>query len=427
MITTKKKLMALLMVPLALQASATYGNALQDRVAELEKQLKALKSELAGDKKKQQEKGVELKKGTRFQYGGYIKVDAMVSDYDSGERATAAIGENIYVPSTIPVGGSDGDSRFHANVKTSRLWFKTFTETDVGTIRSHFEADYLTFEGDERISNSSGNRLRHAFLAWDYEPGSSILAGQTWSTFFNVGALPEAVDFVGPTSGTLFNRQTQLRWTKKVGDGSFMLSAENPSTSLYDGGAGFSPSNNYDDNSMPDIVARYNGKAGNLSYSVAGVMREIAYQDTTSGLEDDTYGYGISVSGKWTFGKDDLKFMLSQGNLGRYIALNAFRDGAIEADGEIDLIDQIGGFVAYRHWWSDKWRSTFIYAMTKSDNPDTVSMTTNESVSNASLNLIYSPTKNLSFGGEYILADIERENGDEGEMKRLQFMAKWVF
>jgi hypothetical protein len=65
--------------------------------------------------------------------------------------------------------------------------------------------------------------------------------------------------------------------------------------------------------------------------------------------------------------------------------------------------------------------------MTTSDNPNTVALSTNETVSNASLNLIYSPTQSLSFGGEYIYADREIESGDDGKMSRLQFMAKWAF
>ena len=424
--TTRVTLLTAAIVAFASNTGSVRADALQERVAELEKQLLALKQQLAQEKTQQQQKGVEVKKGTRFQYGGFIKHDAMWTDYDSGERATASIGNDIYVPSTVPVGGQGGDTRFDTHVKTSRFWFKTHTETDAGVVRSHIETDYLTAEGNERITNSAQARLRHAYLAWDYSANSSVLAGQTWSTFFNVGTLPEAVDFIGPTAGALFSRQTQLRWTTKIANGSLMLAAENPSTSLYDGGAGISD-NNYDDNSMPDVIARYNGKSGDLSYSVAGLVREISYQDSTADLDDDEFGFGVSIAGKWMLGKDDLKFMLSHGNLGRYIALNAFRDGAIETDGSIDLVEQTGGFIAYRHWWNNQWRSTLSYAMTVSDNPDTVAATTNETVRNASINLLYSPTRNLSFGGELMVADRELENGDEGDMKRLQLMAKWAF
>jgi hypothetical protein len=40
---------------------------------------------------------------------------------------------------------------------------------------------------------------------------------------------------------------------------------------------------------------------------------------------------------------------------------------------------------------------------------------------------MYSPTKNLTFGGEYILAEREVENGADGDLNRLQFTSKWAF
>ena len=46
----------------------------------------------------------------------------------------------------------------------------------------------ISGQGDERVSNSFASRIRHAFLKWDYAPGKNLLAGQYWSTFFNVAA-----------------------------------------------------------------------------------------------------------------------------------------------------------------------------------------------------------------------------------------------
>lgn len=394
---------------------------LQDLRAEM-KQTVAV-AEKASKASKASNSGFKGKANTTYSFGGYIKADAMWSEHSNQQRA-GNVGDDFLVPSTIAVTGSKGDKVFDAHAKTSRVWLKTVSDTDVGQIKSYVEFDFNA-SSDERLTNQSSNGLRHAFVDWQYSDTASLLAGQTWSTFFNVGALPEAVDFVGPTSGTIFVRQTQLRWTKKVGDGSIMLAAENPSTGLYDGGVGFN-NNQFDDSTMPDLVARYNGKAGNLSYSAAVMGRDIAYN--SMGRDDDALGVAVSLSGKYVFDNgDDVKFMVNHGNLGRYIALQAFRDGAIEADGDIDLIDVTGGFVAYRHLWSDKLRSTISYAMASADNPSTVAATTTESISNASINLLYSPTKPLTFGIEYMMADREVESGADGDLKRVQFMTKYVF
>ena len=65
--------------------------------------------------------------------------------------------------------------------------------------------------------------------------------------------------------------------------------------------------------------------------------------------------------------------------------------------------------------------------MTKADNPGSVAGTSTEEVSNYLVNLFYSPTTNLSFGVEYLNARRKLENGDDGELKRVQFTGKYVF
>ena len=399
---------------------------MQKRVEMLERELQALKTQLAEKETVQLKKGVELKKGTRFQYGGYIKMDGIWSRHSDQQRADN-VGDDFLVPSTIAVGDGDaeGDAVLDSNAKFSRFWFKTQTETDAGLITSYIETDF-NGSNDERLTNQSSNGLRHAFVNWDYSDSGSLLVGQTWSTFFNVGALPETIDFVGPTSGTVFIRQTQARWTHKLGDGSsLMLSAENPSVSVYDAGSGFS-ANDIDDSAIPDLVARYNGQSGNFSYSIAAMGREIAYD---SGADsDEEFGLGLSLSGKYVFENgNDLKFMVNHGNLGRYVALNAFRDAAVEADGGLDLIDVTGGYIAYRHHWNEQLRSTFSYALSTADNSSDILADVTETVSNANINLLYSPTKKLTFGAEYIYAEREVESGLDGDLQRLQFMGKWAF
>ncbi len=400
---------------------------MQKRVEMLERELMALKTQLQEKEEIQLKKGVELKKGTRFQYGGYVKLDGMWSK-NSDQRRANNVGDDFLVPSTIAPGddSNEGDAVFDSNAKFSRLWFKTRTETEAGLLTSYIETDF-NGSNDERLTNQSVSGLRHAFVNWDYSETDSLLLGQTWSTFFNVGALPETLDFVGPTSGTVFVRQAQARWTHKMGDGSsFMLAAENPSVSMYDAGVGFDPGNDIDESSMPDLIARYNGKAGNFSYSVAAMGRDIAYDTGTE--SDDEMGFGVSLSGKWVFENgNDLKFMVNHGNLGRYVGLNAFRDAAVEADGSVDLIDLTGGFIAYRHHWNEKFRSTFSYAMSTADNSSDIVSDVTETISNANINLMYSPTKKLTFGAEFIYAEREVESGLDGDLERLQFMGKWSF
>ena len=354
---------------------------------------------------------------THIDFGGFIKADTMLSKYSDGDLAAGSIGRDFMVPSTIPVGGEASSEELDFIAKQSRFWLKSETMTSAGMVRGHIEIDFQTNGiGDERISNSYSPRIRHAYLTWD-----KWLFGQTWSTFFNVSALPETLDFVG-AAGTVFERQPQIRYT----NGGLMLAVENPSTTLY-GGA----QNPYDDNAMPDLVARYNiaGDWGNVSVSAMG--RELAYQDTIGGVDQDEseYGYGLSLAGRMMLGAmDDIRFQANYGNaLGRYTTLNAFRSGQIEADGSIELIDQWSGVLALRHHWSDRWRSNFAVSVSEADNPDTVAVTTSKRVQSAHANLIWQVAKPLSLGGELIYGDREIENGDDGNLKRVQFTAKYAF
>jgi hypothetical protein len=364
---------------------------------------------------------------TQYKFGGYIKFDAIFSQYSDTQRA-GNVGDDFLVPSTIAVGdgSGEGDMLFDAHAKHSRINFKTTTDTEIGDVVSFIEMDFNS-SADERLTNQASNGLRHAFLAWNKPDGSSITAGQTWSTFFNVGALPEAVDFVGPTSGTIFVRQAQVRYTMPMAGGKLMVAAENPSAGFNDDRVGGTMnSNNVDDNTMPDLIGRFDGGSDGLSYSAALMLRQIAYND---GVQDESeMGYAVSLSGKYVMGSgDDIKVMLSSGALGRYIALNAFRDGGIEADGSVDLNSVTGGFIAYKHMWSTKMRSTVSYAFAEADNSDAITSDITKSIDNMYVNLMYSPTKQLTFGGEYILANRETESGDDGDLSRIQFTSKLSF
>ncbi|MBL4570633.1 MAG: porin [Alcanivorax sp.] len=360
---------------------------------------------------------------THIDFGGFIKADSMFSKYSDGEHATASVGEDFMVPSTIPVDptgvADEGSGKFNMIAKQSRFWLKSSTMTSAGEVKGHIEIDFQTNGmGDERISNSYAPRIRHAYLSWD-----KWLFGQTWSTFFNVSALPETLDFVG-AAGTVFERQPQIRYTS----GPIMLALENPSTTLYGGDT--NPSE-YDDNSVPDVVARYNLSRdwGNVSLSAMG--RQLKYQDTVAGTayDEDKYGYGLAVAGRFMVGDmDDIRFQVNYGNaLGRYTTLNAFRSGQIEADGGIELIDQWSGVLALRHHWNDRWRSNFAVSVSEADNPDTVAATTNKTVRSGHANLIWQVAKPLSLGGELIYGDREIENGEDGDLKRVQFTAKYAF
>tara|TARA_R110002110_G_scaffold406421_1_gene626475 strand:- start:308790 stop:310100 length:1311 start_codon:yes stop_codon:yes gene_type:complete len=434
----KIKPLALAVITLgAFSAGGVAAGEVEDRIAELERQLEALKTQVAGQQTEIStnqadiEEARPMAKGTKFTYGGFIELDLLASQYSEGKPNTLI--EDFYVPSLVPVqpasGKSDSYSSTNMHAKTSRFFFTTKTDTDAGAISTRIELDFiLSGQGDERISNSWSSRLRHAFVKWDYDEGSSLMAGQSWSTFFNVGALPDLLDFVGP-AGTIFERQPQVRWTM----GGLQLAVENPATRLNDA----TGSTYYNDgSSIPDLIARYNGKMGDLSWSIAGMARQLSYEGRADaaieGDSDEQFGYGLSLAGKWMLGKDDLRFMVNYGDaLGRYMGLNSFNDGYVQLNGDIDTVDQWGAFVAYRHFWSPKWRSTFSISASGADNPGTAAFAGTGSLAkgyeSVHANLNYLPAPGLSIGGELLYATKELEDGRDGDMSRLQLAVKYAF
>jgi hypothetical protein len=354
-----------------------------------------------------------------YAFGGYIKSDVIYSDYDSGSSSGA--GRDFYIPGTIPVGNSGGESYLDFHAKESRINFKTNHVLDNGAkLGAFIEMDFLlSSQGDERVSNSFAPRMRHAFLTYN-----NWLFGQTWMTFFNVAALPENLDFVGPAESTVFGRQTQIRYT----NGPWMFAAENPDSTItpYGGGGRIDA----DDNRLPDLVGRYNMSGDWGSFTVAAILRELRYDDGAGGASDSTNGYGVSLSGVMKVGaRDDFRWMATYGQgLGRYIGLNLVNGAVKDANGNLQTIDTISAFGSFRHLWSDKWRSNLTYGYTAVDN--NVALTGSGATKDASswhVNMIYSPQPKLDFGFEVMYANREIESGVDGDLTRFQFSAKYAY
>ncbi len=377
--------------------------------------------------------------GTTVTVGGFVKFDAIVSSYSDGELAGGSIGRDFYVPSVTPVSDGSADSRgpyvdFHA--RQSRFNIGTTTDLDGHKLKTFIELGFLaTPSGNERITNSYEPRMRHAFLTYD-----NWLFGQTWTTFQNVGALPETADFVGNTDFGIFARQAQIRYTS----GNWMFAIENPESTItpYGGGTRIVS----DDNGTPDLVARYNFNSGGLNLAAAVLIRQLAYEDGGD-IDATTSSTGLSLSGKYTFeNKNDIRFGVNTGSgMGRYIGLNVSNGAVLTADDELEAIDSTALYFAYRHFWTSKVRSTISYSTIDIDNDTDLTGNAIDNTNSVRFNVFYSPVPKLSLGWELAIANKTMEDttemvddgsgglmeqvvpGDEGKMTRFQFSAKLAF
>jgi hypothetical protein len=363
---------------------------------------------------------------TTYKFGGYAKFDAMFSDYSGPTPGTDALIRQFYVPSGIPLDGESDDITADFQARETRINFRADTTTAGGdSITAFIEMDFFAVGGtsaNELVSNSFSPRLRHAFIKYN-----KWTFGQTWSTFQDVAALPEALDFVGPAESTTFVRQAMIRYTT----GGLELAVENPQTLV----AGVDAADR-GLSTMPDLIGRYTFKFGDKgSYlKVAGVYRSLKVDDTSGdGSQNDETGYGISASTKIMFGSADLRAMVTVGDgLGRYVGLGFVPDGYVDpGTGEIATAEVVAAFVALRVPFGNGWRTNIMFGTTDiSYDDDVLAAGSNGSASSFHVNLIKNILPKLDVGVELMYAEVEKvgpQVPNSGDFTRVQFSAKYAF
>jgi hypothetical protein len=358
---------------------------------------------------------------TSLGFGGYVKLDTI---YNSVSAGANSFSDQLYFPGLVPLKGEGERNKLTFSPRETRIWFKSLTPSIWGDINTYVELDFYAFQspGDQVVSNSYAPRMRHAFGTL-----GPFLVGQTWSTFMNVAALPELMDFGAP-AGRVFIRQPLLRWTQPVTIGSvaadIQLAVEQPESvlTLPDGAT-----LDMDNDRAPDTVVRLNFNPTWGALSIAGMVRQIRYSDQSS--NSAAWGGAISVGGKIrTFGFDNISFHASYGNaLGRYTSFSAFNDGIVDAQGTVRLLNIFSGFAAYQHWWNSMWRSSIAYGYATADNPLFAPGTANDWVQSAHVNLLWSPFIQTTFGFEYMYAVRKIQSGVSGDLQRVMFSSKLNF
>lgn len=371
--------------------------------------------------------------------GGFVKMDILFNSVSAGRDR---LGDQQLAMSQIPIGaaGERGQITFHG--KESRLWFKSFTPTDGwGDINTYVELD---FYGDPATYVYTP-RLRHAYGSIGH-----FLAGQTWTTFLNVAALPDNLD-VGGSAGALTSlREPLVRWTQPFTwmdtPMEWQVALEAPRSRLWvDSRLETGPANragasdpNLDAaywttpnaDRYPDVVARLNLNPDWGNVSLAAIGRQVRYTNSTTGYRQDDWGGGVNLAGRInTIGLDNIRFMAHYGKgNGRYVSTNnTFADAALDNHGSIDLIDTYGGMLAYQHWWNKQWRSSVTYGFDQADYPAFVNSVLTRQVQSVHANLLWSPVSQAMLGVEYTYADRELIDGRDGVLQRVQFSAKYSF
>jgi hypothetical protein len=349
--------------------------------------------------------------GVSLQFGGFVKLDAM-QDFDP-------IGnEDQFKVNSIPVSG-DPDSLLggssHMTARATRFTLDVrSTEGASQGMRAYVEGDFF----------GSGNsfRMRHGYGEWN-----GFLAGQTWTTFQDISARPFSLDYEGP-DGEVFVRQAQVRYTSTVSDSfQWSVAAEDADSQItvLGGIAGSGRSE------LPDLAGTLRFSSARGHVQVGGLLRQLRFVSTGSGVDQTETGYGINISGSANMaGSDAIMGQIAFGTgVGRYIESfgGTNSDAVMTAAGSLEAIDAWAAVAGYTHHWNQSWNSTFSASIAELDDIAGQAGSDIKSARSMHVNLVYKPFAQFFVGGELMWGERENNDGAEGDALRLQVSAQYSF
>ncbi|MGB6017991.1 MAG: DcaP family trimeric outer membrane transporter [Sulfurimonadaceae bacterium] len=419
-----------------LEALKSQAKELSQRIDAYEKKNSSDETSLVKDEKKEAGRGYIVDDAQGYNapmdQKGVLELTGANSVLSVGGRielhSIYAWPEGAYFAGQIPLDDTGENGQLIMSARDSRLWVKTRTPTEYGPIRTLIEVDFLGTTATEINTNSHGLRLRHAYLE-----AAGFTVGQTNSAF-NAFVTLDTITY--PVNDTLV-RQPLIRYSINNRSLGYDISFEQPETTLLDqNGTIITPK----DDVAPDIVARlrYYPLWGETSVALLGryiTQDQVTLSDGSRVTSRDAaFGWGVNMSGKIKlYGLDDIRYDLQYGvGLGRYVAFNAFAAGSIDADGNIQLQPAYGGHIGYRHWWSQKLRSTLALSYAGTDNHmENVNIDDSNRVTKdvygLQLNLLWIPVPNGLVGLEYSKALRSVESGEEGNMDMVTLLVRYDF
>src|SRR5262245_30153520 len=206
---------------------------------------------------------------------GFIMMDAGYN-FDQIDPNWFDVVRPTKLPSFPNQFGTNGN--FFFSVRQTRLGFKNYFQTPLGELKTHFEFEMF---GTGVDAGQTTIRLRHA-----YAELGKFGAGQYWSPFMDIDVFPNTIEYWGP-NGMVFFRNVQVRYTPwQTDDGSrFVVALERPGASADQG--------DYADRialqgvvahfPAPDISAHYRLVQDWGHIQIAGILRQMEWEDTTPG------------------------------------------------------------------------------------------------------------------------------------------------
>jgi len=225
----------------------------------------------------------------RHEIYGYVMTDAGYND-KGVDPAWFDVQRPTKLPSFKDEFGKDGSTFFSA--RQTRFGVKSWFPTSMGDLKTTFEWELFGVGVD---AGQTTIRLRHA-----YGEIGHWGAGQYWSPFMDIDVFPNTLEYWGP-NGMAFFRNVQFRWMPIQGDTRATIALERPGASgdqgVYAGRvdfAGVTPRF-----PVPDLSAEYRKAIKRGYVELAGIVRDIRWQDNTplpTDISGSVAGWGLSLS-----------------------------------------------------------------------------------------------------------------------------------
>lgn len=333
------------------------------------------------------------------------------------------IADNVdFVTAAIPVPNSPRTrQQFMLDPSTSGFYLKAIAHAGrLGPIVGYIQTDFR--------GGSSHNMLR---LKMAYLEVAGFSFGRRFTTFCDLGASPNTIDFEGP-NGYPMVYSTQIRYTHKFTDHwSVAVAAEMPQLSATLG----------DDMSsmpqrMPDfpVYAQYSWNGGRSHLRASGIFRNMYYFDDLSDDATSIFGWGAQLSGslqigrpltlymQYLYGKGIAAYIQDIAGTGMDLVGNPDKPHAMQA---LPMMSWIGGL---QYAFSKKWIATAAYSGVKVISENGYDVAGSYKRANYfSFNVFYNLTESCQLGMAYLYGDRKNLDGQKGHANRLQAIVQYNF
>jgi hypothetical protein len=347
---------------------------------------------------------------------GYVSFRARLK-VDLNYDFRPILNEEDFVPSSIPVGAEPRGPNLNFNAKQSRLFFEGGKLTLLGALVGHISADFYG-EG------SSGGDFR---VYEAYAIIGPLLAGRKWTTFMDLEAVPDTLDFQGPGS-MLASRKEVLRYGNTFGPLLVQLALERPLPDITLS----NPDTQEVRKPLPDVVGALEWNLGKGRHvRAAGLARWLSYYEL-GGVKHAVPGWGAMLSGLWTWGPTGSRVSAQVhygAGLGNYTSdlLGLGLDAVVVPSGRLEAVPSLGLFGSIEPRWTEHLSSSFVYGYLEVYPREAQPGATLKRTHYVSGNLLISPVRSVAFGGELLFGRRENQDGAGDNAVRLIFSTRFFY